>query len=515
MPTPNITFIKQQGRTGRTIPGQDYISALLFYCPDSALPSGFSPSLRIKQFLTLTDAEAAGITNDYRDETQATATFTPTAIGNNGDIVTISVQEPTKTTVLCTYTKAATEPTVEAIAAAITGLINSGTNSHGYKATVSGSAVTITAKKGLGIYLNNGNRLITSIPSGEGFAASIGQFSGGAAGMLAAYYYQISEFFRMQKGSNGSDGLYVGFYATPSTYTFSPISAMQTFANGKIRQIGIWKDGLYNSGDLTLISNVCKTNDDLKRNISALYAADMSGIIDISTIDDLSLLTANKASSVIGQDGAALGNFLFKTTGKSIPVLGAALGALSLSSVSEDFGQPIDKFNISAGGGYECDIPAFANGQLLSAVSDAALSSLDSKRHIYLIKYIGFSGSYFNDNHTSISLSSDYAFINDNRVIDKAIRGIYIAVLPLLKGKLYLNSDGTLRDTTVATFQNACLQPLFQMEREGDLSDVANADVYINPTQNVKQANTILINVNLNEDGIARQIQIPIGFKSN
>ena len=99
---------------------------------------------------------------------------------------------------------------------------------------------------------------------------------------------------------------------------------------------------------------------------------------------------------------------------------------LSLSAVSEDFGQPA-KFNIS--NGIENDVPAFANGQLLSAaaLSDAALDAIDANRHIFGQKYGGYPGTFFNDNHCAVALTSDYAYINDNRVIDKAIRGIYSA----------------------------------------------------------------------------------------
>jgi hypothetical protein len=37
--------------------------------------------------------------------------------------------------------------------------------------------------------------------------------------------------------------------------------------------------------------------------------------------------------------------------------------------------------------------------------------------------------------------------------------------------------------------------------------------VYIDPSQNVTSTNLLIINVKLNENGIARNIQIPISFK--
>jgi hypothetical protein len=185
---------------------------------------------------------------------------------------------------------------------------------------------------------------------------------------------------------------------------------------------------------------------------------------------------------------------------------------LSLSAVSEDFGQPA-KFNIS--NGIENDVPAFANGQLLSAaaLSDAALDAIDANRHIFGQKYGGYAGTYFNDNHCAVALTSDYAYINDNRVIDKAIRGIYSALVPYLKSKIIKNADGTLADTSIAFFESMALQPLYQMARDQDLGEVAESDVYIDPTQNVVTTSLLIINVALNENGIARNIQVPISFK--
>jgi Protein of unknown function (DUF2586) len=185
---------------------------------------------------------------------------------------------------------------------------------------------------------------------------------------------------------------------------------------------------------------------------------------------------------------------------------------LSKSAVSEDFGEP-SKFNISDG--IENAVPAFANGKLLSdpSFTSNSLDVIDSKRHIFGQMYVGIAGTFFNENHCAITTASDYAFINDNRVIDKAIRGVYAALIPYLKAKLLKNADGTLAATTISFFQTVALKPLFQMARDQDLGEVTKDDVYINPSQNVTATNTLIINIKLNENGIARNIQIPISFK--
>lgn len=504
----DITFIKGQGSSKRVAAGEDFISGLLLYT--ASVPSGFVASVP-KLLYSIVDAETNGITSDYSDETKAAGSVAVTAVGANGDTINIKIAEPLSVTVdLGTYTKVSGDTTVTKVGDAIALIINNGTLTHGYSAVNTTGTVAITPRAGLGIFLNAGTPIVVTLSAGATLAVTTTQFSAGVASKQAVWHYHIAEFFR----GNPSGQLWVGFFAIPGSYTFAEITLMQTAAQGTIRQIGVFKDSAaYASSDLTLMDGVIKTYNDAKHKpLSALYAADLKATADITAIADLSVLTAYKTSSIIGQDGAGLGAFLFYTTGKSVTQLGIALGLLSASAVSEDFGQPA-KFNLSDG--VENAIPAFANGQLLSdaALSDAALDAIDAKRQIFGQRYVGYAGTYFNDNHCAVSTASDYAYINDNRVIDKAIRGIYTALIPYLKSKLLKNADGTLSDITIAFLQSQALQPLYQMSRDQDLGEVAEDDVYINPGQNVTATSLVIINVKLNENGIARNIQIPISFK--
>jgi hypothetical protein len=505
----DITFIKGNGTSKRVGAGEDFISGLILYT--GSLPSGFTTVNNTKALYSIVDAVNAGIKSDYSDETKAAGAVVITGAGTNGDTINIVVSEPLGVIVdLGTYKKVTGDTTPTKVGDAITAIINAGTKNHGYTALNTTGSVAITPRAGLGIFLNSGTPIIVTLSAGATMTNTITQFSGGVASKQAVWHYHIAEYFR----GNPNSILWVGFFPVPSPYTFAEITLLQTAAAGKLRQVGIFKDSAaYASGDLTAIDGIIKTyNDARHKPLSALYAADLKATTDITTIPDLTVLQANKVSSIIGQDGAALGAYLYAVTGKSVTQLGIALGMLSLSAVSEDFGQPA-KFNLS--NGTENDVPAFANGQLLSdpALSDAALDAIDANRHIFGQKYGGYAGTFFNDNHCAVALSSDYAFINDNRVIDKAIRGIYTALVPYLKSKIIKNSDGTLADTAIAFFEGVAIQPLYQMARDQDLGAVSDSDVYIDPTQNVSTTSLLIINVKLNENGIARNIQVPISFK--
>lgn len=500
----DIRFVLGQGGLGRPLTGQDHISGLIFYCADASLPSGFSTNSRIKQLFSIADAEAAGILANYSDETRATASYEVTNIGANGDTISFKITEPFGTVVILgTYTKVADDTTEAEVATAISTAINAGTNTHNYTASVNADVVTITARPGLGVFLNSGTPLAVGIVGT--IAGTPTQFTGGVASKQAVWHYHISEYFRLQPQGN----LYVGLFAIPGAYTFTEIQTIQNYSNGTIRQVAVYKDSAaYSAGDVDLIHGICKSMVSAHKELIAIYSADMSAVADISTLADLSTKTSNLCSVVIAQDGAALGAILFQATGKSITTLGATLGSVSLAKVSESIAW-VAKFNISDG--QECDTLAFANGKLLSdpTVSDNLLSALQAKRYIFLRKYVGVAGSYFNENSSAIVTTSDYAYIADNRTIQKATRGIYVSLIPALNSPITLNSDGTLADTTIAYFEGLAEVNLIQMVRDSELSAYA---VAINPLQNVLQTGLFVLTVNLVQIGTARNLEVRIGF---
>jgi len=503
----NVKFNLGQGGLGRPLAGQDFISGLLFYT--ASLPSGFTTANRVKQFFSITDAEAAGILDTYADETPATGSYLVTAAGATGDTITFNVTEPFGIVVnLGTYTKAASEATAAAVAGAIVAVINAGTLTHGYTASLSTATIVITARKGLGVYPNSGTPLAVALSSGATIAGTLTAFSGGAASKQAVWHYHISEYFRIQPQGN----LYVGFFAVPNPYTFVEITTMQNFANGLIRQIGVYKDGAaFAAGDLTAINTVCAGLVAAHKEIIAFYGADISTVTDISTLTDLSTFSNNYVSPVIGQDGAALGAALFYAYGKSITNLGATLGAVSLAKVSESIAW-VAKFNMSDG--TELDTLAFANGKLFSdaSITDNLLSNLQNYRYIFLRKFVGVAGSYFNEESTAISVSSDYAFISDNRTIQKATRGIYKSLVPALNSSFTLNSDGTIPDTSAGYFTTLAEVNLIQMIRDGEISA---QKISINPTQNVASTNQIVIAAQIVKNGVARNIIVNIGYQQS
>lgn len=503
----DVTIVKSQGGLGRPLPGFDYVSGMVFY--SGTLPSGFTTTYNKKQVFSVVDAENLGIVNTYSDETAATGTWLITTAGSTGDTVNITITEPTitgatRTVDLGTYTKVSGDSTIALLGASIAAAINAGTLTHGYSASFTTATLTLTARVGMGIALNSGSP-ITVTTTGT-MAGTLTQFSGGVASKLALWYYHISEYFRLQPQGN----LWVGFYPVPGSYTYVEMNDLQTYAQGEIRQILVYNDVARTAAqvatDCTAIQAAQATQEALHQPYSVIYAPNIKAISDLSTLTNLGLLSANKASVCISQDAGGQGAWLYLTEGKSITTGGALLGAVSLSKVSEDIAW-VGKFNIS--NGVECDTVGFSNGVLFTSATPNLVSQLNSYRYIFLRKYTGRAGSYFNDSHCAIVQSSDYAYIENNRTIDKATRVSYIALLPSLNSPLDLNADGTLTNVTVAAFSGLLSVNLDEMVRNGELSAYA---VIIDPAQNVLTTSTIVIRLSLLIKGVARNIIVNIGF---
>jgi len=503
----DVKIIQGNGGLGRPLPGEDHISSLIFHCANGVLPSGFTSSDRIKVIYSTPEAEALGVVKDFSDETKGTATLQITTAGTTGDTLKLTFTDPKGTVVdLGTYTKVASDSTATLVATAIKNMINAGTATHKFTATSSTDTVTITARPGLGVFPNTGTPYTKTI-AGSTIAGTLTQsVVAGVASLKALYWYHVSEFFRIQPQGK----LYLAFYAVPSTYDFAEVKTVQDYAQGKIRQFGVYiNNTAYTSAHVTAAQAQYAIMFAAHKPANIILGSDISAVSDLSTLADLSALSANRVSVAIGQDQRGFGYELFKAYSKSVTCLGTLLGAVSLAKVSESVAW-VGKFPLSDG--VEYDQIGFANGTAFDTSSDGLISQLNTYKYIFLRKFVGLSNSYFNDSHTAVSPTDDYSKIENGRTADKAGRNIRTVILPDLNSPLTLNSDGTMQDTTIQTLASKARNPLEQMARDGELSVVEADDIVIPTNQNVASTSKVVMTANLHIIGVANTIEITVGF---
>jgi hypothetical protein len=350
----DVQIIKNGGGLGRTDSTKDHISGLLAYVP--TVPAGWGGE-GVKLITSLKNAESFGITNDSSDETTATATITVTGAGVENGTITVAYEGTILGVAVIPNT-----PTTTTVATAIRNAINENTAITGFTATSAVAVVTITAKKGFGISINSES--VSVVHSGTSTNTQT-DFAGGVGSTINVIHYHISEFFRAK-----ADGLlYVGLYAEPLTaIDFSQIANVQNFANGSIRQIGIWqKKDAFTTAQLGTIQAILNNLYTLHTPLEAIFSAEISGTANITSLPNLAGLSANSVMCLVGQDGNNLGNTLFSALGKSVGCLGTALGSIAKGDVATSIAW-VSEYNVGATA--ELQEPSFANGTLLNAVDD-------------------------------------------------------------------------------------------------------------------------------------------------
>ena len=234
---------------------------------------------------------------------------------------------------------------------------------------------------------------------------------------MNALHYHITEFFRM----NPEGVLYV--MVKTDTLAATDIATLQTFAGGNIRQVGVFNTTMLAIAD---VQAACTALEEAHRPLSVVLTYNGGSVADLSTLkSSTAALAADgmcNVSLLIGCDAdtalqAALGDFAF------YGCIGACIGAISKAHVHESIAW-VGNFPLGL------KTPALFTGNLIRNIATSDLEALNGNRCIFPVIHAGDADNYFNDSHTLDVDSSDYAYIENVRTIDKACRGIRGKLLP-------------------------------------------------------------------------------------
>lgn len=318
-------------------------------------------------------------------------------------------------------------------------------------------------------------------------------------------HYQLAETFRINDGIS----LYVGIFTKPEAHTFAELATMQNYANGAIRQFGIW-DGLttLTAENVTLLQAKADALDINNAPAVVGYAPSLkSGYQALPT----NIATAApRVSVIIAQPGGTndTGALLFaeasnKTTKNAVSCIGVWLGHVSAAAVHESISW-VKKFPSGI------SLPALSDGTEVRNIDKAWLERLDTARYLFLTPIVGVSGSYWNDSHNMDAAISDYNAIELVRTMDKACRGIRTYLTPELGGNVYIEaSTGKLQSYTVAHLETTANKALEDMEKAGELSGYQAS---VDPEQDVLATSTVEVVIKNVPVGVIRKIKVKIGY---
>lgn len=387
-----------------------------------------------------------------------------------------------------------------------------------------------------------------------------------AIGITSAYdidgqsaYYQIQQFFRM----NPSGDLYI-MKTSADSYENVVAKAldMQEKANGSIRQIAIIYSGptefaetqhaVLKSQELAKLAytnfmpfevilegkgfDTSKAKDLAQlnaENVSVVIAMDAEKafeqklfvkggspsplnekpytlatsekLVKINHSDsNINIYNVSNGDDIKNENGIIL-QFIFKNSYKNTAAVGLTLGVISRAKVSENIAW-IEKFNLTGEGFAKA---AFVGGKEIKDLG--TLRELNEKRYVFVKTHTGLPGLYFNDSHTCCSGTSDFAYVENNRTINKATRLLRTALLPKLASPVLVDIDGKLPQSISKNFEGLCRSALEGMVANQEISDF---NVFIDPKQNILATSELKVKAEITPIGTARKIMVDLGFKN-
>ncbi|KGB65824.1 hypothetical protein Q787_10895 [Ornithobacterium rhinotracheale H06-030791] len=243
--------------------------------------------------------------------------------------------------------------------------------------------------------------------------------------------------------------------------------------------------------------------------------------LKIANLEDLKTKNASQISVIIGQDKAIAD---LDTDYKYHACIGAALGMLSVRSVAENVGSvDIEKKpkNVRTYNTYPLTNEAlgkfvkvaFSTGESISEVSTQSQQDLNNKGYIFVSTYVDVAGFYFSNSHTCVSAASDFTYIENNRVWNKAARLVRAVLTPRIKSKLKKDPQtGYLKASTTAYLENLAQKSIEQMQIADEISGYS---VFINPKQIVSETEALKVKISIVVDLILHKIEGEIGLTQN
>lgn len=209
-----------------------------------------------------------------------------------------------------------------------------------------------------------------------------------------------------------------------------------------------------------------------------------------------------------------------KTEYEGLAAVGTALGGMAVRKVNENLGS----VNIeSKPDGFKGNVTypltnvgrqrwlgaVLLNGMDVEVLSAAEKADLDTKAHIYAGSYVGLAGIFFNNSGTGTVITSDFAYLENNRVWNKAARAIRQALLPRVKSNVLKDPEtGFILEREAKELEVLAENALQVMEAAEEIS---GKDVYINPEQAIAQDVPLEVRAEVVSNGILFDITVNLG----
>ena len=233
--------------------------------------------------------------------------------------------------------------------------------------------------------------------------------------------------------------------------------------------------------------------------------------LEVNNFADLKEKNAPQVSVIIAQDkGIAAVDDAYKYHASNVS---ENLGSVDIENKPEN-AKGGNTYPLTDEGKKRYISAGISTGQSAEELSNEQLKLLNDKGYILAGQYADMAGFFLSNSPTCVSKSSDYTYIENNRVWNKAARLVRQTLSPRIKSKLPKNPQtGYLKDSIVTSLQELAGKAIErQMVVTGEISGYA---VSIDAKQTVTEEMPLKVKIRLVPDDILHAIEGEIGLTSN
>jgi len=238
----------------------------------------------------------------------------------------------------------------------------------------------------------------------------------------------------------------------------------------------------------------------------------------IADYPDLRSNAMPNISVVIAQDPVIRA---LKSQYETYGAIGTALGSIAVRKVNENIGSVNIEVKPKAYRG-TLDYPLtdkgrqrwmgalLQSGKNVEELNANEIKALNDKGYLFVGSYNGYAGYYWNNSHTAVTKTSDYAHIENNRVWNKAALIIRKALLPKVKSNIDKDpATGYINETTAKELEAFAEKKLGQMVADKEASGVG---VYIDPKQALRDDVPLVVKVQVVHNDIIHKFNVQLGL---
>lgn len=204
--------------------------------------------------------------------------------------------------------------------------------------------------------------------------------------------------------------------------------------------------------------------------------------------------------------------------------MGAVAGMLAIRKISENLGSvDVENKPLAKRGNKDYSLTdsrlgrwenAFLpDGRAIETLTKPELKAIIDNGYIVAASYEGYPGYFFENSYTAVERSSDFAYIENNRVWNKAARIIRATLLPRVKSKVKKDPNtGFIASTTASYWQTLLEKAVGQMLIDDDISGY---EIYIDHKQVVNDTNPVKVKALIVADGIVHEFEVAVGLTNN